>query len=46
MNYDDETQILPLDDVVQLRREDYGELTFVQSGACLKCFLFPFLIFC
>jgi hypothetical protein len=34
VNYDDESQILPLDDVPQLCREDYGDFTFVQSGAC------------
>lgn len=40
VNYDDDSQILSLDDVVKLRREDYGEFTFVQSGAC------NFALFC
>jgi hypothetical protein len=44
VNYDDDSQIIALDDVTQLSREDYGELTFVQSGACKHTFFLSCLI--
>lgn len=46
INYDDDSQILPIQDVIQLNRDDYGELIYVQSGACKYIsYISIFLIF-
>lgn len=35
VNYDDDSQILSIENVTQLNRDDYGDLIYIQSGACM-----------